>query len=388
MDIGGLAAIAGVGESEYSKNSGVTQTVLQLTAARRAIDDAGLRPSDIDGVLPSYHSDPPVEGYIANLGLPNVRFSSTLHMGGASGMASVRAAAAAVTGGLANYVLVVNGRNGRSGRRISQHGATPSGVMTDTQEFEFPYGLFGPPQWYSLQAMRHMHAYGTTSRQLGAVAVAMRKHAQRNPRALMRMPMTLEDHANSRWITSVFHILDCCIESDGAAAAIVTTTERARDLKSAAGGGPVRILGAGEAHPDSPTSIVTRPEITQVGIAKVAPDTFARAGLTPADVDVAQIYDCFTYCVISQIEQLGFCAKGEGGPFVEGGRIEIGGELPVNTHGGVLSEAHGMSGLNGLAEAVRQVRGDAGPTQVPGVRVALAAGYGDFGDGSLVLLGK
>jgi acetyl-CoA acetyltransferase len=384
MGIGGRAAIAGVGESEYSKNSGVSQTVLQLTAARRAIADAGLTPADIDGVLPSYHGDPPTEGYIANLGLPNVRFSSVLQMGGASGMASVRAAAAAVVSGLANYVLVVNGRNGRSGRRISQHGATPSGVMNDTQEFEVPYGLLGPPQWYSLQALRHMQAYGTTSRQLGAVAVAMRKHAQRNPRAIMRAPMTLEDHANSRRITNVFHLLDCCIESDGAAAAIVTTAERARDLKQ----NPVRILGAGEGHPDSPTSIVTRPEITQAGVAKAAPAAFAMAGLTPADVDVAQIYDCFTYCVISQIEQIGFCAKGEGGPFVEGGRIEVGGALPVNTHGGVLSEAHGMSGLNGLAEAVCQVRGDAGPTQVPGVEVALAAGYGDFGDGSLVLLGR
>jgi acetyl-CoA acetyltransferase len=384
MDIGGQAAIVGIGESEFSKNSGVSQTVLQLTAATRAIADAGLRPSDIDGVLPSYHGDPPAEGYIANLGIANLRFSAVVQMGGASGMAGVRAAAAAVTAGLADYVLVVSGRNGRSGRRISREGATPLGTMQPTHEFEVPYGLLVPAQWFSLQAVRHMHEYGTTPRQFGAVAVAMRRHAGLNPRALMRDPITLEDHAQSRRITNTFRLLDCCIEADGAVAAVVTTVERARDLPRS----PVRILGAAEGHPDSPSSIVTRPDLTQVGIAKGAPAAFAQAGLAPDDVDVAEIYDCFTYCVISQIEQIGFCRKGEGGPFVEGGRIEIGGALPVNTHGGLLSEAHGMSGLNHLAEAVRQVRGDAGGTQVADVEVALVAGYGDFGDGSLLLLAR
>jgi acetyl-CoA acetyltransferase len=227
-----------------------------------------------------------------------------------------------------------------------------------------------------------MHEYGTTHEQLGAVAVAMRKHAQLNPGALMcGKPLTLEQYMESPMLADPYRINDCCLETDGAAAFIVTTVERARDLDKT----PIYIMGAAAGQPYPADEITNRADFHQTGLSIAAPEAFQMAGITPADADFAQIYDCFTFEVIQQIEEAGFCARGEGGPFVENGGIELGGKLPVNTHGGLLSEAHSL-GVGHVVEAVKQLRGDCGERQVKDAEIGVVTGWGDFGDGSIAIL--
>ena len=383
-------AITGIGETDYTRGSPYSSKALNLQAASRAIEDAGLRPGDIDGVIPnSLASGPTAEDLIEGLGIADLRYSVTVQMGGASPIASIQNAAMAVACGVARNVLVVAGWNGYSGPRISQMEAKrgqspPSAAMLTTAEFEVPFGLLVPMQWFALLARHHMCQYGTTSKQLGAVAVAERKHAMLNPKAIMKHPLTLEDHQASPMLAEPFRLLDCCLESDGATAVVVSAAETANDLKQR----PVYIMGIAEGHPDSPSSIPTRRDLERIGCAKAAPKAFGMAGLSPADIKLAEIYDCFTFVVVLQLENLGFCDRGEGGPFVEGGRIELGGALPINTHGGLLSQAHSMSGLNHVAEAVKQLRGTAGPAQVDSPEPCLVSGYGDFGDGAVLILGR
>lgn len=381
------AVIVGIGETTYSKDSGMSDLALLLQAAVRAIEDAGLSPKDIDGVIPGFIG-PPAEDFMSNLGGEDVKYTATIHMGGASPVASLQSAAMAVVTGIATNVLCVAGWNAYSRTRVSagieaQFQLPLSQVIPMSQliDFEFPYGTVVPAQWYAPMARRHMHEYGTTSRQFGAVAVAMRKHAQLNSNALMRgKPMTIEDHQNSRMIADPFRLLDCSLESDGAAAVVVTSVERARDMRNR----PVYIMGVAEGRTNPPDQISNRPLLTEVGVKKAAPRAFAMAGITPKDIDVAEIYDCFTFPVICQLEDIGFCRKGEGGHFVEAGRIELGGELPVNTHGGLLSQAH-VLGMNHVVEAVKQLRGTA-EAQVKDAELALVTGYGDLGEGSIAIL--
>jgi len=378
------AAIVGIGETEYSRNSGMSNVALLLQAAVRAIEDAGLTPKDIDGIIPGIMGVT-AEDFISNFGIEDLRYTVTVHMGGASAVASLQSAAMAIVLGIAKNVLCVTGWNGYSGMRVAQIGGQAGfqlPMMPVLRDYEMPYGVFVPAQWYAPMARRHMHEYGTTSLQFGAVAVAMRKHAQLNEKAMMRgRPMTLEDHQNSRMVVDPFRLFDCCLESDGAAAVVVSSAERAKDMRHR----PVYIMGVAEAHPDSPDWIAGRKVITELGVKKAAPKAFQMAGVTPKDIDVAEIYDCFTWNVICQLEDIGFCKKGEGGHFVEGGRIELGGELPVNTHGGLLSQAH-VLGMNHIVEAVKQLRGDAGPAQVKDAEIALVSGFGDLGDGSVAIL--
>lgn len=378
------AAIVGIGETDYSRHSGVNITTLLLQAAIRCIEDAGLKPQDIDGIIPPFFGVS-AESLAVNLGIKDLKYSVTIHMGGASAVAALQSAATAIVAGIAQNVLCVTGWNGYSDTRAGQAIEHPETFQlpaaSHMKSFEMPFGLFTPAQWYALMARRHMIEYGTTTKQFGAVAVAMRKHAILNEKALMRTPITLKDHQNSRMIADPFRLLDCCLETDGAAAVVVSSAKRARELRHR----PVYIMGVAEGHPDSPDDMANRPKLTELGTKKAAPRAFAQAGITPADIDVAEIYDCFTWNVICQLEDLGFCKKGEGGPFVDGGRIELGGQLPVNTHGGLLSQAH-ILGMNHVVEAVKQLRGQAGAAQVKEAEIALVTGFGDLGDGTVTVL--
>ncbi len=382
----GQACIVGIGETTYCRKpgSGVSQLALQLQAASRAIADAGLVPSQVDGVMP-FPNLANAEELAANLGCANLRFAATVHTGGAAPVASLNIAATAVTSGMADYVLLPAGWNGYSKARVRSTVANdvnsiPGGAIA--RDYYLPYGFVAPPQWYSVIARRHMYEFGTRSEQLGAVAVAMRKHAQANPAAVMHdKPLTIDDYMESPMLADPYRLLDCCLETDGAAAVVVTSLERARDLKAT----PIVIVSGAIGQPYPADEIINRKDIFATGLSVAAPQAFGRAGLKPADVDAAMIYDCFTFEVVQQIEEMGFCERGEGGDFVQDGRIELGGELPVNTHGGLLSEAH-VLGMNHIIEAVRQLRGHADGRQVPNAQTVVVTGWGDFGDGSIVIL--
>jgi acetyl-CoA acetyltransferase len=375
------SCVTGIGETVYMRGSSKTAFELQIESSLKAIADAGLSPKDIDGIIPIGIVSGTADDFIDNFGLPDLRFSAVVPHGGASPAMALQCAAAAVASGACNHVLITFGRNvsasaNKAGARI--HGMQQFHFVT---EFEYAMGAIAPAQLYAPMARRHMELYGTTIEQFGEVAVACREHALLNGNAVMKKPITLEDHRNSRMIADPFRLLDCSLESDGGAAIVVSATERAGDLRHR----KVYISGVAEGHPDSPGAITQRPDMTSLGIAKAAPRAFQMAGVTPADIQVAEVYDCFTYAVIRQLEDMGFCAKGEGGPFVQGGRLKLGGALPTNTHGGLLSQAH-VWGLNHIVELVRQLRGDAGLAQVKNAELGLVTGYGDMGDGALAIM--
>ncbi|MEX2481695.1 MAG: thiolase family protein [Gammaproteobacteria bacterium] len=374
------AAVTGVGETAYTRETERSQLALTLEASLAAIADAGLDPKDIDGVIPYGAGGVVAEDFITNFGLPDLRYSALTPMGGASPVAALQSAAMAVATGVANHVLIALGRGSIAGGRITKRLAEMPQMRT-VGEFEMPIGTNAPAQFYAHMARRHMALYGTTVEQFAEVALTCRRHAQDNERAMMRKPMTLDDYLNSRPIADPFRLFDCSLESAGAAAVVVSAAARAPDLRHR----PVWIGGVAEGHPDSPSAITQRPDMTRFGIARAAPVAFRMAGVTPTDIDVAEIYDCFTWVVICQLEDLGFCAKGDGGRFVEGGRIGLGGELPLNTHGGLLSEAH-IAGMNHIVELVRQLRGECGPRQVTDAEVGLVTGFGDLGDGALAIM--
>jgi acetyl-CoA acetyltransferase len=382
MSIYRTCAVTGIGETQYSKQSRKSVLALYLEASLAAIRDAGLNPKDIDGIIPYSNSPVVAEDLVTNFGIPDLKFSATTPLGGASPVAALQCAVAVVTAGICNHVLVPLGRNGSSGSRIGTR-VQEMPQFRLIGEFEMPLGAIAPAQLYAPMARRHMELYGTTSMQYAEVAVSTRDNAIAHGNAMMTKTMTVEDHQNSRMISDPLRLFDCSLESDGAAAVVISRAEQARDLAQPV----VEILSVAEGHPDSPSAITQRPDLTKLGLAKAAPRAFGAAGVTPADVDVAQLYDCFTYTVIAQIEALGFCAVGEGGPFVEGGRIRRGGELPVNTHGGLLSQAH-MAGMNHVVELVRQLRGQGGNTQVDGAELGVVTGYGDMGDGSVAIMAR
>jgi acetyl-CoA acetyltransferase len=376
------ACVTGIGETSYMRGSTQTAFELQIEASLKAIADAGLDPKQIDGVIPIGIVSATAEDFIDNFGIPDLRFSALVPHGGASPVMALQCAAAAVAAGLCNHVLIAFGRN------VTGASATKAGARIHTMpqfhyvtEFEYPIGNAAPAQIYAPMAQRHMAMYGTKVSHFGEVAVAHRQHALLNDNAVMKKPMTLQDHANSRMIADPFRLFDCSLESDGGAACIVSAAERASDLKHRR----VFISGTAAGHPDQPGAITQRPDMTSLGIAKAAQRAFHMAGVTHADIDVAEIYDCFTYAVIRQLEDLGFCKKGEGGPFVEGGRLRLDGALPTNTHGGLLSQAH-VWGLNHIVELVRQLRGNAGKAQVKDAEVGLVTGYGDLGDGAVAIM--
>lgn len=366
------AAIVGIGATEFSKSSGRSELRLACEAVQAAIEDAGLEPGQIDGMV-TYSADTNPEIEVArNLGIGELSFFSRIHHGGGAACGTVQQAVLAVNAGVADYVVCYRAFNERSGRRFGAGVQDrPPAATADMAHFSWysPFGLLTPAQWVAMFARRYMHEYGASSEDFGRIAVADRKHAATNPKAwFYEQPITLDDHQSSRWIVEPLHLLDCCQESDGAQALVVTTPERARDLRQA----PVIVnnaaQGAGEDQ-DMMTSYY-RPSITglpEMGL--IARQLWNTTGLGPDDIQTAIIYDHFTPLALPQLEEFGFCGRGEARDFIKDGTIELGGRLPINTHGGQLGEAY-IHGMNGIAEGVRQVRGTS-VNQVPGVEHVL-----------------
>jgi acetyl-CoA acetyltransferase len=365
--ISGTAAIAGIGATEFSKDSGRSELKLAVEAARAALDDAGLTPADVDGLV-TFSMDSNAEIAVAReLGAGELSFFSQIGYGGGAACATVHQAAMAVATGAANVVICYRALNERSGRRFGQvavaavQGATSSAIDSG---WHYPMGLATPAATVAMAARRYMHAYGATSADFGAVAVADRKHAATNPAAwFYQRPITLADHQESRWICEPLRLLDCCQETDGAVAVLVTSVERARSRKNM----PVVIRGAAQGSGANQYTMTSYYRDDVAGLPEmgvVGRQLWGQAGLRPDDIRTAVLYDHFTPYVLMQLEELGFCPRGEARDFIADGAIELGGRLPLNPHGGQLGEGY-LHGMNGIAEAVRQIRGDA-VNQVPG----------------------
>jgi len=367
-------AIVGVGETQVGKVPGVSAIQFQAEAGLRALQDAGLDKAEVDGVFSFGPYSRPV-GMHSSLVLEYMgikpTFNAQVDVGGATTpMMAMFLAASAIAAGQCRVALCTFGENGLSVRTAGEHGRRP-GALTGGEEFEEPFGCIGAVIPYAMIAQRHMHEYGTTSRQLGAVAVAARKHASLNPAAYLRQPITIEDHQASRMIATPFHLLDCSIFTDGGGAVVLTTRERARHLRKP----PISILGFG--LKSTHKQIIQFPELRSLGLREAAHTAYLQAGVTPQDIDVAQIHDAFTISVIVAVEALGFCGEGEGGPYCAAGNLELGSKTPVNTHGGLLSFGH-VGGIHHVTEAVKQLRGECDNRQVPGARLALVSGNGGF----------
>jgi len=361
----GRAAVVGAATFGMDSKPGFSAIELLAKASFAAIADAGLAPTDIDAVFSTLPEDP-----FSAMSVPEYlgirpKMVETTRTGGSAFQIYAMWAALALEAGLCNAVLICYGSNQRSGAG----GLVRSGGMPFP--YEAPYKPRNPTTSYALAAKRHMHQYGTTREHLAEVAVAARKWAQLNPDANMRDPLSIEDVLNARMVSDPLTVRDCCLVTDGAAAVVMTRADRARDLPTK----PVYLLGAADAtwH----RNISNLPDITVTAASEAAPRAYAQAGVTPADIDVIELYDAFTINTILFLEDFGFCAKGEGGPFVADGAIAPGGRLPVNTNGGGLSCVHpGMYGLFTMVEAVTQLRGAAGERQVKDARVALSHGNG------------
>ncbi|MFE2692315.1 lipid-transfer protein [Streptomyces mirabilis] len=368
--LGGRAAIVGIGATEFSKDSGRSELTLAAEAVRSALDDAGLTPAEVDGMV-TFTMDTSPEITVAQAaGIGELSFFSRVHYGGGAACATVQQAALAVATGVAEVVVCYRAFNERSGRRfgagVQQREPSAEGVALG---WALPFGLLTPASWVAMAAQRYLHTYGLTPEAFGHVAVVDRKYAATNPAAYFHgRPITLTEHAASRWIVEPLRLLDCCQETDGGQALVVTSVERARELPHPPAVITAAAQGAGRAQ-EQMTSFY-RDELTglpEMGV--VARQLWRTSGLTPTDIDVGILYDHFTPFVLMQLEEFGFCKPGEAADFVAEER------LPLNTHGGQLGEAY-LHGMNGVAEAVRQLRGTS-VNQIPGAgRALVTAGTG------------
>ena len=372
------AAIVGIGATEFSKESGRSEMRLACEAVQAALGDAGIHPSEVDGMVAfTAETNPEIE-VARNLGIGELTFFSRIHHGGGAGGGTIQQAAMAIATGVADVVVCYRAFNERSGNRFGT-GVQGRAPMANAESAHFswyaPQGLLTPAQWVAMFARRYMHEFGATSEDFGRVAVADRKHAATNPKAFFyQQPITLEDHQNSRWIVEPLHLLDCCQESDGGQAMVITSVERARDLPSKPAVIRAAAQGAG-VEQDMMTSYYRDSIVGLPEMGLVARQLYATSGLGPEDFQTAVIYDHFTPFVLCQLEEFGFCGRGEAKDFIKDGAIEIGGRLPINTNGGQLGEAY-IHGMNGIAEGVRQIRGTS-YNQVPTVEhVLVTAGTG------------
>ena len=355
----GKAAICGIGATDFSKKSGRTEMRLAVEATLAALDDCGLSPADVDGMVCFTAENNPEIELARTIGVKDLTFFSRIHHGGGAGCATIQQAAMAVATGVADVVVCYRAFNERSGRRFGAGVQDlPRTTTAEMAHFSWyaPWGQLTPASWIAMFAQRYMHEFGATTEDFGRVAVADRRHAATNPKAwFYEQPITLAEHQSSRWIVEPLRLLDCCQESDGAQALIVVSAERARDLPHP----PAVIRSAAQgAGPDQHMmtsyyrdSIVGLPEM-----GTVAKQLWNSTGLGPSDIQTAVLYDHFSPFVLTQLEEFGFCGRGEAKDFVREQGIELGQKLPVNTNGGQLGEAY-IHGMNGIAEGVRQIRG-------------------------------
>ena len=368
MSLSGQVAIAGVYEHPTRWAPDKSESQIMAESARGALADCGLSLQDVDGLFSAGISMGPM-GIVSLAEYLDIkpRHIDGTNIGGSSFVAHVSHAAAAIHAGLCEVALILYGSTAASNAMAIGTGL--GGGRDPVASFTSPYGMTTVGS-YALVAQRHMHEFGTTSRQLAQVAVGMRRHAGLNPRAKMRNPITVDDVLESRMISTPLHLLDCCIISDGGGAVVVTSAERARDLAKA----PVLLRGCGEAVCHQETGA---PDLLTLAAKQSGNQAFDMADVRREDIDFCTLYDSFTITVVLTLENLGFCKPGEGGSFVEDGRIELGGSLPVNPDGGGLSSNHpGMRGIFLVIEAVRQLRGECGESQVEGARLAAVHGTG------------
>jgi acetyl-CoA acetyltransferase len=367
------AAIVGIGQTEFSKESGRSELQLAVEAVHSAIIDSGLRPVDLDGMVTFFEDSNSEIAIARSIGIPELRWTARTPFGGAGSAATVQVASAAVESGMADAVVIYRAFNERSGRRFGQPPERSSSIASSMSPY-MPFGLDTPAKMYGLWFARYMQQYGVTNEDLGRYAVIARRHAATNPAAwFYGKPITLADHQASRWIVEpILRKLDCCQESDGGVALIVTTMDRAKDLAQT----PVRVAAASQSHLEHGDALFNfyHADMAEFPEARaLAQHLWKSSGIGPEDIDTAMIYENFTPVVFLQLEAFGFCGRGEAKEFIADGEIGLDGALPVNTHGGLLGEAY-IHGVNNILEGVRQIRGTAA-NQVDGVdHVLVAAG--------------
>ena len=364
-DLSRTTAIVGVAESdEIGRVENKSSLQHHAESAYNALEDAGLKLSDVDGLMTAGYSTLTLAEY---LGM-EPKFTDCTAVGGSSFVIHIAHAVAAINAGYCETVLVTHGEAGRSSRARRGGNSSEPGP-----QYEIPYGIMAAPPSYALACRRYMHQYGEDrARQaMAEIAVSTRKWAMMNPKAYMKDPMSFDDYHESRWIAWPFHLPDCCVVTDAGGAYVITTAERARDLPKK----PVYVLGAAEGHDHS--MISQMPDLTRVISRETGPKALERAGVTHDDIDLAMVYDSFTYTVLASLEALGFCGFGEGPDFVADQRTAPGGDFALNTSGGGLSYTHsGMYGMFLVLEAVRQLRGEAGERQIDKHDIALINGTG------------
>ena len=371
-------AIVGIGATEFSKDSGRSELSLAVECIKAALDDCGLSPADVDGMCAYTMENNPDVSILHSLGGKELKWFSRVHYGGGAACGVVLQACAAITAGVADVVVAYRAMNERSFQRFGA-GVQNQIPMPTTESAHFswyaPFGLLTPASWVAMCGQRYLHDYGATTAAFGHVAVADRKHAANNPAAwFYERPITMEDHQTSRWIVDPLRLLDCCQESDGGVAVVVTSAERARDLKQK----PAMIRAAAQGiaeGTDMMTPFYREPISALPEMGLCARQLYETARLDPADLDVGIIYDHFTPYVLVQLEEFGLCGRGEAKDFVSDGNIEIGGGFPINTHGGQLGEAY-IHGMNGIAEGVRLIRGTSVNQPDKAEHVLVTAGTG------------